>query len=54
MEEKTFNIEEVVSKEEAIIKEEVEEVLESKQRIEEMAQETFDEEDIEEQEEEVK
>ncbi len=52
--EEIFNIEEVVSKEEAIIEDEVEEVLESKARIEEMAQETFDEEDIEEQEEEVK
>lgn len=52
--EEIFNIEEVVSKEKAIIEEEVEEVLESKARIEEMAQETFDEEDIEEQEEEVK
>lgn len=51
MEEKTFNIEEVVSPEEAIIEEEVEEILESKARLEEMAQETFDEEDIEEQEE---
>lgn len=52
--EELFNIEEVVSKEEAIIEEEVEKVLESKARIEEMAQETFDEEDIKEQEEEVK
>ena len=52
--EEIFNIEEVVSKEEAIKENEVEEVLESKARIEEMAQETFDEEDIEEQEEEVK
>lgn len=49
--EEIFNIQEVVSPEEAIIKEEVEEVLESKPRLEEMAQETFDEEDIEEQEE---
>jgi hypothetical protein len=49
--EEIFNIQEVVSPEEAIIKEEVEEVLESKARIEEMAQETFDEEAIEEQEE---
>lgn len=49
--EEIFNIQEIVSPEEAIIEEEVKEVLESKARVEEMAQETFDEEDIEEQEE---
>lgn len=49
--EEIFNIQEIVLPEEAIIEEEVEEVLKSKARLEEMAQETFDEEDIEEQEE---
>lgn len=38
MEEELFNIEAVVSPEEAIIEEEVEEVLESKPRLEEMDQ----------------
>lgn len=43
MEEELFNIEAVVSQEEAIIEDEVEEVLESKPRLEEMAQEELTE-----------
>ena len=39
MEEKVFNIEEVVPAEEAIITEEVKEVLESKPRLEEITEE---------------
>lgn len=44
MEEKVFNIEQVVSPEEAIIEEEVEEVLENKQRTEETSEEIEEEE----------
>ena len=46
MEEELFNIEAVVSPEVAIIEEEVEEVLESKQRTEETSEEEPKEEEV--------
>lgn len=46
MEEKVFNIEQIVSPEEAIIEDEVEEVLESKQREEETSEEEPKEEEV--------